>query len=96
MKVRIYTTKEVADLFGVSDATIRNEVARERIGYFKVGNENRFTQYHIDEYTQIKNLGRTEREIALEEEKEKLLEVIEGKDLLIRNIKDLLLEASLG
>lgn len=92
MKVKIYTTKEVANLFNVSDATIRNEVERGNIGHFKVGNENRFTQYHIDEYTQIKNLGKTEREIALEEEREELLEIIEHKDLLIRNIKNLLLQ----
>lgn len=92
MKVKIYTTKEVAELFGVSDATIRNEVARDRIGYFKVGNENRFTQYHIDEYIKIKDFGKTEREMELEEEREKLLKIIEQKDLLIRNIKDMLLK----
>ena len=92
MNVRIYTTKEVAELFNVSGATIRNEVAKGNLGHFKVGNENRFTQYHIDKYTQIKSLGKSEREMELEEEKEQLLKVIEHKDLLIRNIKDLLLQ----
>ena len=91
MNPKVYTTKEVAELFGVSDATIRNEVERGKLGYFKVGNENRFTQYHIDIYTQIRDLGKSERELKLEEEKRELLEVIEQKNKVISNIKDMIL-----
>lgn len=90
--MKIYTTKEVADLFNVSDVTIRREVEKGNLSGFKVGNENRFTQYHIDQYTQIKNLGKTQRELDLEEEKERLLEVIESKEQLISNIKNMLLQ----
>lgn len=91
MNPKIYNTKEVAELFNVSDATIRNEVERGKLGYFKVGNEHRFTQYHIDIYTQIRDLGKSERELQLEEEKRQLLEVIEQKNRVITDIKNMIL-----
>lgn len=93
MNPKIYTVKEVAELFGVSTATILREVKRGNLRSFTVGNENRFTQYHIDEYTQIKNLGKTQRELDLEREKNELLEVIKAKDQVIDNIKNLILKA---
>lgn len=92
MEVKIYTTQDLAKMLNVSDATIRREVERGNLKGFKVGNESRFTQHHIDQYTQIKDLGKSEREIELENEKERLVKVIEHKDLLIKNIKDLLLQ----
>lgn len=94
MNPKIYTVKEVAELFGVSTATILREVKRGNLRSFTVGNENRFTQYHIDEYTQIKNLGKTQRELDLEREKEELLEVIKAKDEVIDNIKNLILKGA--
>ena len=92
MNPKIYTVKEVAELFGVSTSTILREVKRENLRCFTVGNESRFTQYHIDEYTNIKNLGKTQKEMDLEEEKEKLLQVIKAKDEVIDNIKNLILK----
>lgn len=94
MNLRIYTVKEVAELFGVSEATIRREVERGKLRCFKVGNESKFTQYHLDEYTNIKNFGKTQRELDLEAEKEQLLEVIKAKDKVIENIKNLILKGA--
>ena len=91
MDVKIYSVKEVAELFGVSEATIRREVSRGNLASFKVGNENRFTMYHLEQYANVKELGKTKRELELEEEKEKLLLIIEQKEKTISSIKDLLL-----
>ena len=85
--MEVFTTKELATMFDVSGETIRREVERKKLKCFKVGNEARFTQYHIDEYTQIKNLGKTQKELDLEEEKEQLYKIIQEKDKLLDNIK---------
>ena len=91
--VKIYTTKEVAKMLKVSDATVRRETDRGKLKSFKVGIENRYTQYHIDEYTRLKELGKTERELALEGMIEELNLKIQEKEDLILNIKDMLLKA---
>lgn len=91
MNPKIYTVKEVAELFNVSTATILREIKRQNLRCFTVGNESRFTQYHLDEYTNIKDFGKTQREMDLEKEKEELLEVIKAKDQVIENIKNVIL-----
>lgn len=88
--MRIFTTRDLANLFQVSPATIRREVERERLRCFYVGNEARFTQQHIDEYTRVVEFGKTTRELELEEEMEKLQEAIKEKEVVIENIKTLL------
>lgn len=92
MDPKIYTTREVAALFGVSDATIRREISRGRLRCFYVGNEARFTMVHLEEYANVKELGKTTREIELEERIEQLETVINEKDKLIDNIKNLILK----
>ncbi len=92
MNPRIYTVKEFAEILGVSDATIRNEIDRGKLHCFKVGNESRFTQHHVDSYMNIKNFGKTQRELELEQEKEELLKAIENKDKVIESIKNVLLK----
>lgn len=92
MQPQIYTVKELAKILGVSDVTVRNEIDRGKLPCFRVGNEARFTQHHVDTYMNIKNFGKTQRELELEEEKEELLEVIKSKDRLIDNIKNLILQ----
>ena len=87
-----YTTTDLAEMFKVSSATIRNEIERGRLKCFKVGNESRFTQFHIDEYTNVRNFNKTTREIELEVENEKLLEVIKVKDEVLETIKNTLLK----
>lgn len=91
MNLKIYTTKELAKLFRVSDMTIRNEVERGKLKGFKIGNENRFTQHQIDEYMKIKDVGKTQTEIELEEEIRRLQQIIEKKNKIISDIKDMLL-----
>lgn len=93
--MEFYTTKDLAGMFQASTATIRKEIERGRLKCFYVGNEARFTQFHIDEYTGVRNFDKTTRELELEEEKEKLLEVIKVKDRLIEDIKNLLLKPQL-
>lgn len=92
MNPKIYTVKELAEIFSVSDVTIRREIERERLRCFYVGNEARFTQVHLEEYMNIKNFGMTQREIELEQEKEGLLQVIKDKDQLIQSIKSFILK----
>lgn len=91
MNPKIYTTKDLAEIFGVSDETVRREIKRKKLNCFYVGNEARFTQFHLEEYTNVRNLGKTSRELELEEEKKQLLEVIKAKDLVIESIKNVLL-----
>ena len=87
-----YTTSNLADIFKVSSATIRNEIEKGRLKCFKVGNEARFTQFHIDQYTNVRNFNKTTREIALEAENTKLLEDIKVKDQVLESIKNTLLQ----
>lgn len=92
MNPKIYTVKELAEIFNVSDVTIRREIDRGKLRCFYVGNEARFTQIHIEEYMNIKNFGMTQKELDLELEKQKLLEVIRDKDKVIANIKNFILK----
>lgn len=92
MEPKIYTVKQLAKILGVSVVTVRNEIDRGKLPCFRVGNEARFTQHHVDAYMNIKEFGKTQREMDLEKEKEELLEVIKGKNKLIDNIKNLILQ----
>lgn len=92
MKIKIYTVKEVAEMFNVSDATIRREISRGKLRCFYVGNEARFTMIHLEDYANIRNLGKTTREMELEKEIEELKVVIENKNKIIDDIKNLLLK----
>lgn len=94
MDVKIYNVREVAELFEVSGATIRREVERGNLECFKIGNESRFTMYHLEKYTNVKELGKTKREMELEKEKERLQEIIREREETISNIKNLLLKES--
>lgn len=90
-KVKIYTTQELAETLGCTSATLVNEFNRGNIKGFKVGRDIKFTQYHVDDYLNIKNFGKTQRELELEEEIEQLKQELESKEKLMTNIKDLLL-----
>lgn len=92
MEVKIYSIKEVAELFGVSEATISREIERGKLECFKVGNLSKFTMYHLEQYANVKELGKTKREMELEEEKEELRKIIRDRERTISNIKNLLLK----
>ena len=92
MNPKIYTVKDLAKIFGVSDVTIRREIERGKLRCFYVGNEARFTTVHLEEYTNVRNLGKTTREMELEKEIEELKVVIENKNKIIDDIKNLLLK----
>ena len=92
MNPKIYTVKEVAEMFNVSDATIRREISRGNLRCFYVGNEARFAMIHLEEYANVRELGKTTREIELEQKIEELEVLIESKDKLIENIKTVLLK----
>ncbi|NLI89774.1 MAG: helix-turn-helix domain-containing protein [Epulopiscium sp.] len=68
----IYTTTEVAEMLKVNPATVRNEVKRGSLNCFYVGVEARFTEWHLSEYMVVKDMGKTVRELELEEEIEGL------------------------
>lgn len=86
--MKYYNADELANMFNVHKETIKREVARNKLRCFKVGTELRFTQEHVDEYTNVVNLGRTTRELELEEELEKLKIVMSRKNSFIEIIKD--------
>lgn len=90
--MEVFTTTDLAEMFQVSSATIRNEIERGRLKCFKVGNEARFTHFHIDQYTDILNFKKTTKELELEAENKRLLEVIKAKDEVLENIKNTLLK----
>ena len=65
MNPKIYTTQDLAEIFYASDATIRNEIKRKKIKLFLCGgNEARFTQVHLEDYMNVRNLGKTTRELG--------------------------------
>lgn len=85
--MRYYTVDELAKMFEVHPETIKREVRRNKLLCFKVGTELRFTQEHIDSYTNILNQGKTTREIELEEEIEFLKRQLAEKEGFINKIK---------
>lgn len=56
MEEKIYTLQEVAELFKVTQKTIRNYLKEEKLQGFKMGNRWRFTQSQVDQL--IKNLAK--------------------------------------
>jgi excisionase family DNA binding protein len=92
--LKYYETKEVAEMFQVHPETIKREVQRHRLQCFKVGTELRFTQDHIDQYTNVIQFGKTTREIELEQENEQLRLILANKDKTLENIKTELLKAN--
>lgn len=53
MAEKIYTMESLAEYLDCEVRTIYEMTCRGKIGYFKVGKQNRFTQSQVDEY--IKN-----------------------------------------
>ena len=89
--MRIYTTKELADWFNVSSVTIRREIERGNLKCFYVGNEARITEEQCKEYANIKENGKTDREVELEKIVSELRQKIKEKEDVIIGIKELLL-----
>lgn len=82
-----FKVKDLAEMFGVSTATIKKEYERKKLNGFFVGNELRFTQRDIDDYTNIVRYGKTTREIQLENEVKELKKIIADKDSIIKNVE---------
>ena len=89
--MEVFTTTELAEMLQVSSATVRSEIKKGRLNCFYVGVEARFTKFHIDQYTDIINFKKTSKELELEAENERLLEVIKAKDEVLETIKNTLL-----
>ncbi|MDD3224743.1 MAG: helix-turn-helix domain-containing protein [Clostridium sp.] len=85
--MKYYETKELAEMLHVHPETIKREVQRNKLQCFKVGSELRFTQDHVDEYTNAINFGKTTREIELEKEIEMLNEQIHEQYDFINIVK---------
>lgn len=89
--MKFYTTKDLADMFNVSTATIRREIERKKLRCFYVGNEARFTEQQVRDYAHIIDDGKTEHEVRLEETIQELQQMITEKEEVIRGIKEFLL-----
>lgn len=74
-------------MFHVHKETIKREIQRNRLKCFKVGSEIRFSQEHVDEYTNVLNSGKTTREIELEKEIGQLNEQLEERNSFIDFVK---------
>lgn len=85
--MKYYKVKDLAEMFDVHPETIKREVARNKLQFFKVGTDLRFTQQHVDEYTNVICFGKTTREIELEEEITRLKEELVKKDEFLNLIK---------
>jgi IS30 family transposase len=82
-----YTANDLAGLFQVHVETIRREIKRGKLKCFYVGNEPKFTQQQVDDYTGVLNYGKTSRELQLEKELEELREQLREKDSFIQSIQ---------
>lgn len=82
-----FKVKDLAEMFDVSTLTIRREFERKKLNGFHVGNELRFTQRDIDNYTNIVRYGKTTREIQLEDEIKELKRKLEERDRIIKDLK---------
>lgn len=95
MNPTIYSTKDLADMFDVTPQTIRNEIQRGKLKCFYAGREPRFTKIHLEEYMNVRAFGKTTREIELEKKIDDLKVIIQDKDKLVNNIKELLLKGGI-
>lgn len=86
--MKYYTVAELAEQLQVHPTTIKREVSRNNLGHFKVGTEIRFTQEHVDQYTNVMQFGKTKREIELEKKVQALESALEEKNNFIHLIKD--------
>jgi hypothetical protein len=92
--IQCYTIKEVAEMFKSCTKTIKAEFERGKLGGFYLGNELRFRQEHIDEYTKTIQDGKSVRERALEELVSKLSKENTELRVLINRIEAVTFEAS--
>lgn len=74
-------------MFKVHPETIKREVARNNLECFKVGSELRFTQEHVDNYTNVTLTGKTTRELQLEKELESTKAQLKERDCFIQSIQ---------
>lgn len=82
-----YTVKDLASMFQVHVETIRREVKKGNLKCFHVGNEPKFTQQQVDDYTGVLNYGKTTRELQLEKELEELKAQLKERDTFIQSIQ---------
>lgn len=85
--MKYYTVDELSQMFAVHPETIKREVRRKNLHCFKVGTELRFTQEHVDSYTNVINQGKTTREIELERELDDIRKQLAEKDGFINKFK---------
>lgn len=52
---KYYSTKEIADRFGVSSNTIRTLCENGEIGYIKIGTQYRISEKELNKYIQNQN-----------------------------------------
>lgn len=83
-----YTSKELAEMFKVSPLTIKREYDRGKIHGFYVGNELRFSQQSVDDYSCIKSHHKTSRELELEKEVAELQTKLKEKDSVFIRLKN--------
>lgn len=89
---KYFTSKDLGEMFAVSSLTIKREYERKKIHGFFVGNELRFSQQDVDDYTCLRENHKTLREIELEE-KNKVLEIqLQKMKTVIDSIKSQLLK----
>lgn len=92
--MKYYTVNDLAEQFRVHPETIKREVSRNNLEYFKVGTELRFSQEHVDRYTNVKRFGKTVRELELEQEVLNLNKLLRQQEQFIELIKNELIKLS--
>lgn len=91
---KYFTSKDLGEMFNVSSLTIKREYERKKIHGFYVGNELRFSQQDIDDYTCLKDHHKSLREIELENENQNLKLELQKLKTFINSLKSQFLKLS--
>lgn len=89
---KYFTSKNLAGMFSVSPLTIKREYERGKLHGFYVGNELRYSQQDVDDYTCLREHQKTLREIELENKIKELEDDIKEKNSILNDIRIKLLE----
>lgn len=86
--MKYFTSKNLGEMFSVSPLTIKREYERKKLHGFYVGNELRFSQQDIDDYTSKLEHHKSLREVELEKRIEALETELEKKKEIINSIRN--------
>lgn len=92
--MKVYKVPEAAEILQVNQSTVKAEISRGRLKAFKVGTDWRISEQALEEYTGVVlNNYKTENELRLEEENEKLRKQLSLEREKLLKISQIFLQA---